>query len=343
MPYKPISFVVTAKSVIGGLRNLVLRKFDSARLKPVEVIFEVTDACNSRCLHCNIWRKKPTRDILTTNEIREVFSDSLFSDLETVLITGGEPTLRADLAELIVTIHEVLPRINIFVSTNGLFPNRLLKVVKQVNDLGIKVTVGTSLDGIGEKHDLIRGVKGNFERVEYLLQKLKEDDININVGFVLSDLTIQSFKDVREYLEKLEINSVVQWYDQNQFYDNLGSETFSSEIFDAVCSLPETPHKEMWLNYLKGKPLNFSCFAMYTFFFLRCDGYVTPCLRFGHMKKVNVREMPPSELWKSEEAGRLRRIVKGCSGCLNNWGVWLSLQSAYIPLLIYKIKSKLRQ
>jgi MoaA/NifB/PqqE/SkfB family radical SAM enzyme len=39
---------------------------------------------------------------------------------------------------------------------------------------GITLDVGVSLDGIGEVHDKIRGVPGNFAKADWLLHKLVE-------------------------------------------------------------------------------------------------------------------------------------------------------------------------
>jgi MoaA/NifB/PqqE/SkfB family radical SAM enzyme len=85
---------------------------------------------------------------LTLEEIRKID----FSVFDSVSITGGEPTLRGDLAE--VCSH--VAKNKIYVNTNGLIPNRIEEVIERVGAGLVSVTV--SLDGTRDLHDLIRGV-----------------------------------------------------------------------------------------------------------------------------------------------------------------------------------------
>ena len=67
--------------------------------------WEITDACNSKCQTCNIWKHGKSPDVLTFEEIKKVFSDPLFKDLEVLLITGGEAVLRDDLLDILLFAH----------------------------------------------------------------------------------------------------------------------------------------------------------------------------------------------------------------------------------------------
>ena len=85
--------------------------------KPRMIQFPLTDRCNARCIMCNRWQKESTPEI-TIEQIREVFSSSLFSRIEDVNLHGGEPTLRKDLAEICQTIQSACPRLKkIWIST----------------------------------------------------------------------------------------------------------------------------------------------------------------------------------------------------------------------------------
>ncbi|MFC1915835.1 radical SAM protein [Chloroflexota bacterium] len=342
------------RDTMRGAKNLILRAMDKP-LKPRLLVFEVTDACNSRCVHCDIWRKAPTEDMLTSQEIEEMLNNDLFADLEAILITGGEPVLRRDLAEIILAMHRAAPRASMLLSTNGLLPQRVANVVKFALEHDIRIGVGVSLDGIGEEHDKIRGVKGNFNKVDQLLRELvalrdnHEDKIGVSVGITLSEVTIHSFGEVRAYAERLNVNLMVQLYDEAPFYrhdtvdynealpPNL-RQLPKDDLIKATQALPTSLHHEVLVKAVMGKTIKFPCFSLYTFCLLRCNGDIAPCLRFADMKVGNVREEYPSQIWHSPAAKEARKTVKGCKGCLNTWVVGESYKAYYLPVLLFGIK-----
>jgi MoaA/NifB/PqqE/SkfB family radical SAM enzyme len=119
-----------------------------AVVTPKILTFFVTNKCNARCSHCFNWKTPPT-DELSLEEIQKID----FKVFDSVSITGGEPTLRADLAE----ICAYATKNKIYLNTNGLNPQRIQEVIERVGSGMVGVTV--SLDGTREVHDQIRGVK----------------------------------------------------------------------------------------------------------------------------------------------------------------------------------------
>ncbi len=332
-----------AKSSISGVKNLILRS-TSELLKPTQIVYMVTDRCNSRCVHCGIWRNEPTKNPLTPKEVTQVFRDDLFKNVKYVLCTGGEPAVRNDLQDIILSIHKALPKATIQLSTNGLLPNRIIEVVKTAIKHDIRFDVGVSLDGIGEEHDKIRGVKGNFEKTDRLIHELvelrarHEDKLHIAAGIVLSDFTLHSLEEVRKYAKRLNISLTEAWYNEASFYDNVGENVFNNQLIEPVESQHASPLQEIWLKALRGKSIKFLCFAMYTFCVLKCNGDIVPCLNLWDDKTGNVREYSPTAIWHSVYAKRARSLVKNCKGCLNGWGVDWSLSSSFYPILLFYLK-----
>ena len=327
-----------------GIKNLIFRATGTS-LKPKWVVFMVTDKCNSRCVHCNIWQKKPIENPLTPKEIEEVFSDKLFKNVEYVICTGGEVTVREDLEEIYLRLHKALPNARLQLSTNGLLPERVIKVVNTAMKNNIYLDVGVSLDGIGEDHDRIRGIKGNFNKVDQLLHELVKirknykDKLNVGIGIVISDLTLNSLSKVRSYAKKLNIELTEAWYNESSFYDNIGEKNiFNNQLVNAVNSQSPSPLQEVWLKALNGKSIKFSCFAMNTFCVLKCNGDIVPCLNLFGKKAGNVREQSATEIWHSYEMKKVRNIVANCKGCLNSWGVGWSFNSSFYPILLFYLR-----
>lgn len=88
-----------------------------------------------------------------------------FKNLPYLSITGGEPTLRTDLSEIISLFYKRSRTRNINISTNGLNPSAIEDVVNVVIErhpyLQLKVSI--SLDGVNEIHNRIRNFKGAFD------------------------------------------------------------------------------------------------------------------------------------------------------------------------------------
>src|SRR4030065_2807521 len=156
------------RGLIYGPENMTLRATRGESLKPQWLWFGVTDKCNSRCSHCSIWNQKPTAKPLSTQEIEKTCSDPLLKEGRYVKNSGGEPVVRNDIKEIILIEHKTLPKARLQLSTNGLLPERAIDVVEMAMEDGIKLDVGISLDGMGDRDDNIRGVAGNFQKIHRL-------------------------------------------------------------------------------------------------------------------------------------------------------------------------------
>src|SRR3982751_6678999 len=82
----------------------------------------VTDRCNFRCQYCMPaaglpWL--PKADILSYEEIRDVVRQLAPLGLRRIRLTGGEPTIRPDLAALVAMLRGVGSVEDIALSTNG--------------------------------------------------------------------------------------------------------------------------------------------------------------------------------------------------------------------------------
>jgi MoaA/NifB/PqqE/SkfB family radical SAM enzyme len=130
---------------------------------PFLVLF-INSICNQKCDHCFYWRNLNQKDDLTREEICAL-SRSL-GRIENLNLSGGEPFLRADFADICRQFIRHNKVRQIYVPTNASFADRVVKQVSatlQEKDLDL-FCVEISLDGMGEFHDTFRGMKGAFER-----------------------------------------------------------------------------------------------------------------------------------------------------------------------------------
>jgi len=126
--------------------------------KPV-VVWNATQRCNLHCAHC--YSDSKNREYpgeLTTAEGLHLIDELADFGVPTVLFSGGEPLMRPDLLELAAATREAGMRT--VLSTNGTLLDEA--AARDVAAAGFSY-VGISIDGIGKRHDKLRGKKGAFE------------------------------------------------------------------------------------------------------------------------------------------------------------------------------------
>lgn len=137
------------------------------------LIFFVTGQCNARCQHCFYWQHLGAEHKGLTLEEVEKLALSM-PCFRTLLLSGGEPTLRTDLVDLIRLFHKHNHIRYVSIPTNGLLPERTAELAGQLAQAlpDVEISFNLSLDGFAELHNRVRGVPFAFERVERALQLL---------------------------------------------------------------------------------------------------------------------------------------------------------------------------
>jgi len=124
----------------------------------------VTSRCNSLCRTCFYFDKLNSRDDLTVDQIRRLSQTA--PPFEKLWISGGEPFLREELAEIITGFVRTNGVRNVNLPTNGLLPEKIFRTMDRVLELcpELSIDLNFSLDGLANTHDAIRGVPNNFTR-----------------------------------------------------------------------------------------------------------------------------------------------------------------------------------
>jgi polysaccharide pyruvyl transferase WcaK-like protein/MoaA/NifB/PqqE/SkfB family radical SAM enzyme len=172
---------------------------------PTVIQFPVNDICNSQCQMCHIWKRKRDHEI-TPAELAGILQNPLFREVRDVGINGGEPTLRKDLGDLAHVLLTTLPRLrSVSLITNAIQERNILRAVDELGrrckDSGVQLSVMVSIDGVGDVHDRVRGVPGNFASADRVLDGLITSPV---VGSCLIGCTL-----IRENIFNAE---QVLWY-----------------------------------------------------------------------------------------------------------------------------------
>jgi MoaA/NifB/PqqE/SkfB family radical SAM enzyme len=173
---------------------------------PVNITVSVSYRCNSRCKTCNVWLLP--NDDLTVPEWDRVF-ESLGRSPYWFTFSGGEPTLRKDLPEMVASAYRHCRPGIINIPTNGIqhkvIPGRIEQVLQAAPRS--EVIINLSLDGIGLKHDEVRGVRDNWSHAMITYRALKElkkqyKHLTVGVHTVISNWNIDAFPELCEFVSR---------------------------------------------------------------------------------------------------------------------------------------------
>lgn len=134
---------------------------------PLHLTVFVTGRCNARCRHCFHWREVAAGVPGPTLAEMQQLADSAarMGPLLWVSFGGGEPFLRADLAELARAFGRRGLR-HLAIPTNGLVEDRLAPTARRILEENpeLFLSIGVSFDGPPAIHDSIRQVPGGHAR-----------------------------------------------------------------------------------------------------------------------------------------------------------------------------------
>lgn len=143
---------------------------------PLQVGFAVNNTCNTFCEMCNIWQLKP-KSQLSLEEIRQVFGGALFKHCATISLTGGEPSMRKDFAELPTALADVMPALRqVNLTSNGYATDAIVdgieRFVPALRSRGIAFGVNLSMDGVGEVHNRVRNNPRAWDHLDATVRAL---------------------------------------------------------------------------------------------------------------------------------------------------------------------------
>lgn len=162
---------------------------------PQVVVWEITWACNMRCLHCGTSAGKQRADELTTAEALALIDELKELGTDSITISGGEPMLRKDWREL--ARHMKDSGIKPYIITNGFAVTP--DIVQEMKAIGF-TNVGISLDGTEPTHNHIRQNSKSFEKAVNAMRLLHEEGLRFCAITQVSNMNLKELDAIREIL-----------------------------------------------------------------------------------------------------------------------------------------------
>lgn len=356
-------------SMMGVLARVPLfklyRKLGWPQMLPINITLSPSPRCNSRCLTCNIWMKRENE--LTLDEWEKSLR-SLGNAPYWFTISGGEPFMFKGIVELAQMAYTYNRPGIINIPTNSILstiPEKVQRIAESCPDS--QIIINLSLDGVGEKHDFIRGVAGNFEKFErtlHALLDLRDSLPNLNIGIhsVISVFNVNNLDEILAYADasgadqfiteiaepRVELDTVglpitPDKKDYAEAIDRLIAH-IEKRSYKGVARITEAFRAEYYRfvkRVLDEEDQVMSCYAGWASAQIYSDGTVWPCcVRADNVGNLRDHSYDFSSIWFGEQIKQVRKSIarKECHCPLANAAYTTMLHD--IPTLV-KVGSKL--
>ena len=189
----------------------------ASHCRPTSIIILVTELCNARCVHCDIWKNKGREDTPTLDQWKQVLTDlRRWLGPVHVAFSGGEALLRPYTSELVA--HGSAIGLYIEVLTHGYWDDQS-KIEKLALARPSRVTV--SLDGIGETHSRIRGRDKFWDKTTTSLETFRRVrkehgcDYTIRLKTVVMEHNLDDLAGIARFAGEHEMEVFYQAIEQN--------------------------------------------------------------------------------------------------------------------------------
>lgn len=162
---------------------------------PCNVVWEITFACNMRCLHCGTSAGTLRPEELSTEEALNLIDELADLECELVTLSGGEPLLRKDWRELAQRVVD--RKMLLCLITNGYAVTE--DIVKDFKRIGTRM-VGVSFDGTEKTHNYIRQNDQSYERALNAMKLMQKHGLRYQAVTQVSNLNLNDLDDIRNDL-----------------------------------------------------------------------------------------------------------------------------------------------
>jgi AdoMet-dependent heme synthase len=176
-------------------------------VNPFIVIWEVTRACQLKCVHCRADAQlAPDPRELTHEEGINLIDQIYEMDNPMLVFSGGDCMMREDLFELADYAVKKGMRVSM---TPSATPNVTKEKMQRAKEVGLS-RWGLSLDApTAEIHDKFRGVPGSFDLTIEKIKYLNELGMPLQINTVISRYNYDHLEEMSKLVEEL---GAVMWY-----------------------------------------------------------------------------------------------------------------------------------
>ena len=320
---------------------------------PLYLVHSLTARCNARCGFC-AWNPDfyDPRDQLSTEAIKQLYTDARRAGFVGLSIWGGEPLLHPDFGEIARHAHD-LGLITHMVTNGFLLERKMDAVVSDIDRICI------SLDHPSSEHDKLRSIRGLFDKIVQGTRELRRRAPGKQIIFVYTLLKTnvdrQSLTAMAELMAELGtlgiFNALRQEAATTDPDAKLGewapSQEQLAEAFVTLAALKKRGYPILnsftHMNMMRQGPPVYRCHWPKFMLPVEANGDVVDCMHWGTRPIDNVGRTPLAQVLKSP---RVRELAGGvgedCHKCVSVHRVEISevWRGNLEPLLSWRMLRK---
>jgi len=286
------------------------------------VAWEITLACNMKCMHCGAVAGQSRINELSTKEALDLCNQFNELNVKIVNFTGGEPILRKDWFAIGKKIKDL--GMDLTLISNGLALDE--QTISLIRKLDI-YTIGLSIDGgTAKTHDTMRGIVGSFQKCFESLELLNKENIPTSVITTVHTGNIGELTKIKEKILDLanawqiQIAAPIGRFPKNFILSK--EEYYSLALFIAATRKKYNKklaimgahsigyHSQILRNTML-LPIWKGCQAGITIVGIQSDGKVKGCLSLpDSFVEGNIRKRNLIDIWNDNEFASYTRHFK---------------------------------
>lgn len=241
-------------------------------------------ACNQRCRFCPCSKEEIAYPKMCLDDLKRTVDFMVESqNINSIVISGGEPTMHSDFIDIVKYITEKNMIITILTNSERFFNEEFCDKFSEVVDKEKTIIVTTIHSQNKEEHEWVNQTSGSFFRTTEGLKNLINRGVSVTIKHCITKL---NYKDLTKFYEFIDTE-----FDQRaaiQFcsidYCGLTEAEIDSQMLDFPSLEPY--FEEMFDKYIedieKGSKRNVYCINMplcscdpyyWQFFVMKSDGY----------------------------------------------------------------------
>jgi radical SAM protein with 4Fe4S-binding SPASM domain len=309
---------------------------------PGHPVWEVTSACNLRCIHCHATSGKPDPQELSTDDGKRLIDQiAEIEGFRTLIYTGGEPLVRPDIFELLRYSKEA-GFANIIATNGTLIDEEMAWKLKACGVVCNAISIDAADPGI---HDFVRNKQGTFDLAMRAIEATKKAGILLQINTTAMEYNMSNLADLIDFVDQQDASIMLMYQlvavgrgekiknaalkkTANQDLNELISEKQKNArtIIEPVAGPQYWPyilekkgfHKSSLGLKLAGKVFH-GCAAGRGFLYIKANGDVWPC-PFVELTAGNIREKSLKTLYEEstifKDLRNRENTLKGiCGDC----------------------------
>jgi heme b synthase len=302
------------------------------------VAWELTRGCNLACVHCRASAERgPYPGELSTEECFRVMDGIASFSKPVIILTGGEPLLRADIFDLARYGSE--KGFRMVMATNGTLITE--EMVEKMKASGIQ-RISVSLDGpTPETHDAFRKVKGAFEGSLRGIEMAKKESLEFQINTTVTQANLPLIPEILhlarslgavahhifllvptgrgkglkdQEISALDYEKILHWfYEQRDHVPLQLKATCAPHYYRILRQRAKKEGKKVIQKEFGLDAMTRGCLGGISFCFISHVGQVQPC-GYLELNCGNVREKPFQEIWVNCEVFQNLRDTDGYHG-----------------------------